>query len=65
MVQNTKGDTLYTIQQVMFYLQVSDETVYRYIRKGKLKAFRVGGFWRVSRAALEAFLQRGLVNDTD
>jgi len=50
---------LYTIQQVLSRLQVSDETVYRYIRSGKLKAIRVGGLWRVSREALDEFLSKG------
>jgi len=50
---------LYTIQQVMSRLQVADETVYRYIRSGKLKAIRVGGLWRVSKEALEEFLNGG------
>ena len=52
-------DTFYTIQQVMSLLQVSDETVYRYIRSGKLRAIRIGGLWRVSREALNEFLDNG------
>jgi len=47
---------LYTIQQIMSKIQMSDETIYRYIRRGKLKAIRVGGRWRVSREALDEFL---------
>jgi len=50
---------LLTIQQVMSRLQVADETVYRYIRSGKLKAIRVGGLWRVNKEALEEFLNGG------
>ncbi len=55
----------YTVQQVMSYLQVSDETVYRYIRSGKLKAVRSGGLWRVSREALEEFLGKGSTDVTN
>ena len=47
---------LYTIQQVMDILKVSDETVYRYIRLGKLEAIRMEGLWRVSEEALVEFL---------
>lgn len=47
---------LLTIQQVMKKLQVADETVYRYIRSGKLNATRVGGLWRVSTDELDRFL---------
>jgi excisionase family DNA binding protein len=52
-------DTLLTIQQVMERLQIADETVYRYIRQGKLKAVRVGGLWRVSEKALQEVLEAG------
>ena len=47
---------LLTVQQVMSQLKVADETVYRYIRSGKLKALRVGGLWRVTAEALDEFL---------
>ena len=56
-------DQLLTIQQVMSRLQVADETVYRYIRSGKLRAIRIGGLWRVSRRALEEFLRNGEQGD--
>ena len=49
-------DNLLTVQQVMEKLQVSDETVYRYIKAGKLKAVRVGWLWRVTPESLEQFL---------
>ena len=48
---------LLTVNQVKEMLQVCDETVYRYIRKGKLKAVRVGGLWRVDPDVLEAFIR--------
>ncbi len=52
-------DQMLTIQQVTDRLQIADETVYRYIRQGKLKAVRVGGLWRVRESDLERFLQGG------
>lgn len=63
---NREESELYTIQQVMSHLQVSDETVYRYIRRGKLRASKVGGLWRVSKVALDVFLRKGeIVNVVD
>lgn len=50
---------LLTIRQVMSYLHVADETVYRYIRSGNLRAIKVGCLWRVSRGALDEFLKKG------
>jgi excisionase family DNA binding protein len=43
----------------MSRLQVVDETVYRYIKSGKLRAIRIGGLWRVPSDALDEFLRRG------
>lgn len=53
------AEQLLTVPQVEKALQVSDETVYRYIRAGKLKAIRVGGLWRISEEALREFLAKG------
>ncbi len=48
-----------TVQQVVAELQVSDETVYRYINSGKLKAVRFGWLWRVPSESLQEFLKAG------
>lgn len=37
-------------------IEVDRETVYRWIREGKLRATRVGRQWRIRRADLEAFM---------
>lgn len=37
-------------------LGVSPTTIRRYIRDGKMKAYRIGGRWRVPETAMEAFL---------
>jgi excisionase family DNA binding protein len=44
-----------TLQQVADELGVHYMTAYRYVRLGQLEAVKVGGEWRVSRQALEAF----------
>ena len=49
-------EDLLTIQQVVTQLKISDETIYRYIRLGKLRAIRVGGLWRIPESELERFL---------
>ena len=58
-------DALLTVQQVMEQLHISDETIYRHIRKGKIKAIRVGGLWRISSEALDEFLKKGEQNNHD
>jgi excisionase family DNA binding protein len=50
-----------TPEQVADYLQVRKDTVYRYIRDGKLPAVRLGRSYRVPRENLDLFL---LANST-
>ena len=45
-----------TPEQAAEYLQVSRETVYRYIRQGKLVASRLGRSYRVSNRNLDLLL---------
>ena len=40
-------ERIYTVGEVARALRVSPVTVVRIIHKGKLKAFRVGGQWRI------------------
>ena len=50
-------DEFYTINQAAISLKVHPLTVRRYIKEGKLKAFRAGGNIRVSVNDLRAFTQ--------
>lgn len=50
---------VYTLKEVQDYLRVTRRTLYNWIKSGKLKAFKVGEHWRVTREALDEFTQRG------
>ena len=45
-----------TPEQAADYLQVNRETIYRYIREGKLAASKLGRTYRVPRRSLELLL---------
>jgi len=45
-----------TPQEVAEYLQITPDTVYRYIREGKLVASRLGRQYRITRENVELFL---------
>lgn len=47
---------VYTIDEVKNILKVTKRTVYTYIYTGKLQAIKMGKYWRVTPAAIEAFL---------
>ena len=42
-------------QEVMALLNIGKNTFYRQLKSGKLKAFRIGRLWRVSRKELERY----------
>lgn len=50
---------LFTPEQAAEYLQVNRETVYRYIREGKLVASRLGRSYRIRQASIEMLLWSG------
>ena len=49
---------IYTPEEVAKHLKASRRTVYRWIEKGELKAFKAGKLVRITRKDLEAFLDR-------
>jgi type I restriction enzyme M protein len=54
---NMQRDMLYTLEEVADILHVSERTIFRYIHDKKLNAKKVGGTWRISAAALKAFVE--------
>ena len=50
---------VYTIEQVAEKLSVTRRTVYSYVKEGKLKAVKIGKYWRVTEDNLKAFLETG------
>jgi excisionase family DNA binding protein len=47
----------YTPDEVSQKLKIDVRTLYRWIREGKIRAVKIGHFWRISQAALDEFLQ--------
>lgn len=48
---------VYTIEEVCKILKVTRRTVYTYIKEGKLKAAKIGKYWRVNEADLLEMLK--------
>lgn len=53
---------IYTLKQVAELLQVSRQTIYNYIKAGKLQAIITGKEYRVTNEQLEAFINANTVN---
>ena len=50
-------ETYYTVPEVAETLKVSHMTVYRWIKDGKLAAYKLGGEFRITKRDLERFLE--------
>ena len=57
-------DEFYTVNQAALTLKVHPLTIRRYIKVGKLKAFRVGGNIRILENDLKAFIQNFIPQPT-
>jgi len=49
----------FTVDEVAERYRVSKRLVYEALSRGGMGGFKIGGSWRVSEAALQAFEQRG------
>lgn len=49
----------YTAQELADILQYNIMTIYRYIKAGKLKAFKVGKEFRIVKKEFDNFLKKG------
>lgn len=47
---------LFTVQETAEILRVKERTIYNYIKSGKLDANKIGKEWKISREALQAFI---------
>ena len=54
---NMEEIKVYTLKEVQEILKVTQRTIYTYISGGKLKAVKMGKYWRVRHQDLEAFLK--------
>lgn len=46
-----------TVEQISETLSVSEKTVYNYIKKGDLKAYKFGASWKVKPSDLNDFIE--------
>lgn len=53
-----KEDRFYTSEELASKLKVNVMTIYRYIKSGKIKAYKLGKEFRVEHSEFEAFLKK-------
>ena len=55
---NDSEREFYTAQDVAEKLDVNIMTIYRYIKVGKLKAYKIGKEFRIEKAEYQSFLEK-------
>ena len=53
----TVEEAYFTVEEVAGRLKVSHMTVYRWIKAGKLAAYKIGGEFRITERDIERFLE--------
>jgi excisionase family DNA binding protein len=53
-----KTDNYYSVTDLIDILKVTRRTILNYIKKGKLRAFKLGNQWRVTEEELQKFVNR-------
>lgn len=57
-----ESNAIYTVDQAAKIMAVSTDTIYRYIRNGKLKCSRIGAKTRILGADILALFKANMVN---
>lgn len=52
-----QNEVIYTVNDLMDILQVSRRTILKYIKDKKIKAFKLGYDWRITKKHLEEFIE--------
>lgn len=57
-MENKKDEQFYTAKELAELLKVNIMTIYRYIKAGKLKAFKIGKEFRIVKKEFDDFLNK-------
>jgi len=53
-----KGNEFYLVEELAKKLRISNMTIYRYIKAGKLKAYKIGKEFRIDKDEFNKFLNK-------
>jgi putative molybdopterin biosynthesis protein len=60
--KSMKKESFYTAKELADILKMGVVTIYRKIRSGKLKAYKIGREFRIDKAEFEKFLNKNKTN---
>ncbi len=58
-MEQRRGPQVYTPEEIAEILNITEYTVLKWLREGKLKGFKAGRLWRVSEEQLNDFMKGG------
>ena len=53
-----KRDEIYTVNEIAEILRIAPKTVRKLIAAGEIEAFPIGGYYRITKSALDEFIRR-------
>ncbi|MBU4589740.1 MAG: helix-turn-helix domain-containing protein [Candidatus Omnitrophica bacterium] len=53
----TKSKQIMTVKGVADYLDVHPMTIYKYVKDGRIPAFKVGDSWRIRRNSIDKWIK--------
>ena len=52
-----KSKQVMTVKEIAEYLGVHPMTIYKYVRDGKIPAFKIGASWRIQRDSIKKWME--------
>ena len=53
----TKAKQVMTVKAVAEYLDVHPMTIYKYVKDGRIPAFKIGDSWRIRKDAMQKWIR--------
>ena len=62
---NAKDDKIMNVEQIAKFFGVSDQTIWRWCKSGKLPAFKIGSQWKVRQSDISKIINQKLTKKND
>lgn len=54
----TRSKQVMTVKDIADYLDVHPMTIYKYVREGKIPAFKIGTSWRIRKDSIKKWMEQ-------
>lgn len=60
---NSKGDKIMNVEQLAKFFGVSNQTIWRWCKSGKLPAFKIGAQWKIRQSDINKIINQKLTSN--